>query len=199
MVDLVDYCHRKLTLLASKATREGATGPDRSSLSRKAGLASMEVQCSRLEMCSAATVCRLISRAHMADLALLGLKELKMQHAELEFEISLKAVSVLRYITDHVERYGLEPRPWFHQKSKRSYLLFICWFCVLSFSISVINRLLCTHNMPCVLVQLVDCCPWMRYTEGLSQRQLLLFWSLERTLTDLRSFWLPLEVSWRST
>lgn len=37
---------------------------------------------------------------------LLGLKELQMQNAELEFEISLKAVSVLRYITDHVERYG---------------------------------------------------------------------------------------------
>lgn len=128
-----------------------------------------------------------------------------MQNAELEFEISLKAVSVLRYITDHVERYGLErgvdssSRPGFHRKSKRSHFLFICWFCFLSFSISVINRLLCTHNMPCVLVQLVDCCPWMRYTEGQSQLQPLLFWALERTLTDLRSFWLPLEVSWRST
>lgn len=33
-------------------------------------------------------------------------KELQMQNAELEFEISLKAVSVLRYITDHIERYG---------------------------------------------------------------------------------------------
>lgn len=29
-----------------------------------------------------------------------------MQNAELEFEISLKALSVLRYITDHVERWG---------------------------------------------------------------------------------------------
>uniref|UniRef100_H3DBB2 Zinc finger MYND domain-containing protein 10 n=1 Tax=Tetraodon nigroviridis TaxID=99883 RepID=H3DBB2_TETNG len=101
VVDLVDYCHRKLTLLASKATREGPTGRDRGSPSHP--------------------------------------KELQMQSAELEFEISLKAVSVLRYITDHVER---------------------------SFSISVVNRLLCTHNVPCVLVQLVDRCPWMRYTEG---------------------------------
>lgn len=42
----------------------------------------------------------------LADVALLGLKELQMQNAELEFEISLKAVSVLRYITDHVERYS---------------------------------------------------------------------------------------------
>lgn len=29
-----------------------------------------------------------------------------MQSADLEFEISLKALSVLRYITDHTERYG---------------------------------------------------------------------------------------------
>lgn len=28
ILDLVDYCHRKLTLLASKATREGATAPE---------------------------------------------------------------------------------------------------------------------------------------------------------------------------
>lgn len=203
----MDYCHRKLTLLASKATREGATCRDQSSLSRRAGLSSMEVQCLHLEICSAATVQR-FSRTHMTDMALLGLKELQMQNAELEFEISLKAVSVLRYITDHVERYGLvlmergvdrSARPGFPQKCKHFDFLFICWFCFLSFSISVINRLLCTHNMPCVLVQLVDCCPWMRYTEGLSQLQRLLFWSLKRTLTDPCSFWLPLEVSWRST
>lgn len=119
-------------------------------------------------------LCRLFSHTHMADMAPPGLKELQMQNAELEFEISLKAVSVLRYITDHVERYGLVLT---ERQTQRSHLLFICWFCFLSFSISVINRLLCTHNMPCVLVQLVDCCPWMRYTEGLSQLQRLLFWS----------------------
>lgn len=32
------------------------------------------------------------------------MKELQMQSAALEFEISLKAVSVLRFITDHTER-----------------------------------------------------------------------------------------------
>ncbi|XP_074500793.1 zinc finger MYND domain-containing protein 10 [Sebastes fasciatus] len=98
VLDLVDYCHRKLTLLASKATREGATTHDPLG----------------------------------SDL----MKELQMQSAAREFEISLKAVSVLRFITDHTE------------------------------SISVINRMLCTHNMPCVLVQLVDCCPWSRCEEG---------------------------------
>lgn len=75
----------------------------------------------------------------MADTALLGLQELHMQNAELEFEISLKAVSVLRYITDHVERYGLLPMEWGaaqsgrtgrHQKSKHS--LSVHWLVLLS-------------------------------------------------------------------
>lgn len=56
--------------------------------------------------CSAATAQTVFLLLLLADVALLGLKELQMQNAELEFEISLKAVSVLRYITDHVERYG---------------------------------------------------------------------------------------------
>ncbi|XP_030277385.1 zinc finger MYND domain-containing protein 10 isoform X1 [Sparus aurata] len=98
VLDLVDYCHRKLTLLASKATH------DQHNPTGKAVVSTIE--------------------------------ELQAQNAALEFEISLKAVSVLRYITDHAE------------------------------SISVISRMLCTHNMPCVLVQLIDCCPWSRFREG---------------------------------
>ncbi|GLD69372.1 nitrogen permease regulator 2-like protein [Lates japonicus] len=99
-LDLVDYCHRKLTLLASKAT----AAPDQHNLTGKTDASSTE--------------------------------ELQIQSAALEFEISLKAVSVLRYVTDHTN------------------------------SISVINRMLCTHNMPCVLVQLIDCSPWSRFREG---------------------------------
>lgn len=57
---------------------------------------------SDLACCHCADFCRLF---HSFTYAVLGLaKELKMQNAELEFEISLKALSVLRYITDHVER-----------------------------------------------------------------------------------------------
>ncbi|XP_033939515.1 zinc finger MYND domain-containing protein 10 [Pseudochaenichthys georgianus] len=99
VLDLVDYCHRKLCLLASGATTEG-----QHKLTGKAGVSSIE--------------------------------ELQMQSAALEFEISLKAVSVLRFITDHTE------------------------------SISVINRMLCTHNIPCVLVHLISCCPWSRHQKG---------------------------------
>lgn len=39
-------------------------------------------------------------------------KELQIQSAALEFEISLKAVSVLRYITDHTHRYGSVWAEW---------------------------------------------------------------------------------------
>uniref|UniRef100_A0A667WKL0 Zinc finger MYND domain-containing protein 10 n=1 Tax=Myripristis murdjan TaxID=586833 RepID=A0A667WKL0_9TELE len=104
VVDLVDYCHRKLTLLASKTCREGASAQDRHSLAERQDVSSVE--------------------------------ELQIQSAALEFEISLKALSVLRYITDHADR------------------------------ISVINRMLCTHNMPCVMVQLIDCCPWSCKSSG---------------------------------
>uniref|UniRef100_A0A671W899 Zinc finger MYND domain-containing protein 10 n=1 Tax=Sparus aurata TaxID=8175 RepID=A0A671W899_SPAAU len=102
VLDLVDYCHRKLTLLASKATH------DQHNPTGKAVVSTIE--------------------------------ELQAQNAALEFEISLKAVSVLRYITDHAE------------------------------SISVISRMLCTHNMPCVLVQLIDCCPWSEIEKYINSR-----------------------------
>ncbi|XP_054883098.1 zinc finger MYND domain-containing protein 10 [Poeciliopsis prolifica] len=100
LLDLVDYCHRKLTLLASEATKFHAAA------------------------------------AHDYQTQISSLEELQMQSAALEFEISLKAISVLSYIADHTE------------------------------SISVINRMLCTHNMPCVLVQLVESCPWSRSSKG---------------------------------
>ncbi|XP_029006954.1 zinc finger MYND domain-containing protein 10 [Betta splendens] len=102
VLDLVDYCHRKLTLLASKATHS------KDDLTVKGTVSSIE--------------------------------ELQSQSAALEFEISLKSVSVLRYITDHTD------------------------------SISVINRMLCTHNLPCVLVQLIHCCPWSRCREGIVEK-----------------------------
>ncbi|XP_074532514.1 zinc finger MYND domain-containing protein 10 isoform X2 [Halichoeres trimaculatus] len=105
VLDLVDYCHRKLILLASKATQESTTVHSKHNLS---------------------------GTADVSSVSLSSVNELLSQCADLEFEISLKAVSVLRFITDHTN------------------------------SISAINRMLCTHNMPCVFVQLLDCCPWSR-------------------------------------
>ncbi|TRY95184.1 hypothetical protein DNTS_032480 [Danionella cerebrum] len=102
VLDLVDYCHRKLTLLAGRSVSDNNSTHDR------------------------------IAHTQLGDVA--SLQDLQEQSDVLEFEISIKALSVLGYITDHIE----------------------------SLSLSVLSRMLCTHNTPCVLVQLVEKCPWKR-------------------------------------
>ncbi|XP_059407831.1 zinc finger MYND domain-containing protein 10 isoform X2 [Carassius carassius] len=111
VLDLLDYCHRKLTLLAGRSVSRQILTEDR------------------------------VTHTQQSDTT--SLQDLQRQSDMLEFEISVKALSVLCSITDHIE----------------------------SLSVSVLSRMLCTHNMPCVLVQLVENCPWNRgtlqkYTEG---------------------------------
>ncbi|KFV90293.1 Zinc finger MYND domain-containing protein 10, partial [Eurypyga helias] len=98
ILDLIDYCHRKLTLLAA-----------RSSTNRLPPWSSWEM-----------------------GAVLVSPQELQKQAETMEFEISLKALSVLRFITDQVE----------------------------SLPLSALTRMLNTHNLPCLLVQLVEHCPW---------------------------------------
>lgn len=111
VLDLVDYCHRKLTLLAGRSVSGEIPTEDR------------------------------VTHTQLSDTT--SVQDVQRQSDMLEFEISVKALSVLCYITDHIE----------------------------SLSLSVLSRMLCTHNMPCVLVQLVENCPWNKgalekYTEG---------------------------------
>lgn len=56
------------------------------------------------------------------------------------------------------------------EKNKKLCHVVKCIVCdfSLAHSISVINRMLCTHNLPCVLVQLVQHSPWSRYSAGWS-------------------------------
>lgn len=104
------------------------------------------------------------------------MQDLQCQNAALEFEISLKALSVLRYITDHTDRWEISIHISFfkyltyYQKNKQFCHVVNCIVCdfSLTHSISVINRMLCTHNLPCVLVQLVQHSPWSRYSAGWS-------------------------------
>ncbi|XP_069500209.1 zinc finger MYND domain-containing protein 10 [Ambystoma mexicanum] len=110
VLDLIDYCHRKVAILAA-LTINGET-PKHSRLLPD-GLSSISDQ-----------------------------KELQQQAKALEFDISLKALSVLRYITDHMDRLPL----------------------------SGLSRLLNTHNVPCLLVQLVEYCPWSRLEKGQLQK-----------------------------
>ncbi|XP_053753840.1 zinc finger MYND domain-containing protein 10 isoform X5 [Panthera pardus] len=69
-------------------------------------------------------------------------KELQKQAELMEFEIASKALSVLRYITD----------------------------CVDSLSLSTLNRMLSTHNLPCLLVELLEHNPWSRREGGKLQQ-----------------------------
>ncbi|XP_068951740.1 zinc finger MYND domain-containing protein 10 [Petaurus breviceps papuanus] len=105
ILDLIDYCHRKLTLLVAQSSSGGP---------------------SELE----------------GELEISPLQELQKQAQTMEFEISLKALSVLRYITDSVD----------------------------SLSLSTLTRMLSTHNLPCLLVELLEKSPWHRQEEGQLKR-----------------------------
>ncbi|XP_029455426.1 zinc finger MYND domain-containing protein 10 [Rhinatrema bivittatum] len=106
VLDLIDYCHRKLTLLVAQTTSTETPKQD-SPITGDLNSTS-------------------------------SLQELQEQAEALEFEIALKAMSVLRYITDNID----------------------------SLPLSGLNRLLTTHNVPCLLVQMVEHCPWSRYEKG---------------------------------
>nr|XP_013799913.1 PREDICTED: zinc finger MYND domain-containing protein 10 [Apteryx mantelli mantelli]XP_013799914.1 PREDICTED: zinc finger MYND domain-containing protein 10 [Apteryx mantelli mantelli] len=100
ILDLIDYCHRKLTLLAARS----ANG-------------------------------QIVTQEELHPTALASpssMQELQKQAEMMEFEISLKALSVLRFITDQVD----------------------------SLPLSALTRMLNTHNLPCLLVELVEHCPW---------------------------------------
>ncbi|XP_068816405.1 zinc finger MYND domain-containing protein 10 isoform X1 [Struthio camelus] len=100
ILDLIDYCHRKLTLLAARS----ANG-------------------------------QIVTQEELHPTALASpssMQELQKQAETMEFEISLKALSVLRFITDQVD----------------------------SLPLSALTRMLNTHNLPCLLVELVEHCPW---------------------------------------
>ncbi|NXP59467.1 ZMY10 protein, partial [Chloropsis cyanopogon] len=95
VLDLIDYCHRKLTLLAAGGTKAPPAAP-------------------------------------------VPPQELQEQAEVMEFGISLKALSVLRFITDQVD----------------------------SLPLSALTRMLNTHNLPCLLVELVEHCPWSCWEAG---------------------------------
>nr|XP_051707575.1 zinc finger MYND domain-containing protein 10 isoform X2 [Oryctolagus cuniculus] len=105
VLDLVDYCHRKLALLVARGGQSGLREEEGSQDSTP-------------------------------------MQELQKQAELMEFEITLKALSVLRYITD----------------------------CVDSLSLSTLSRMLSTHNLPCLLVELLEHSPWSRREGGKLQR-----------------------------
>ncbi|CAH1782565.1 unnamed protein product [Owenia fusiformis] len=69
-----------------------------------------------------------------SDSNMTNMMELQKQKRDMEFDICIKAVSILRYITDHMS----------------------------SLSLSIMSRLLNTHDAPVLLVSLIDNPPWTR-------------------------------------
>ncbi|NXO22050.1 ZMY10 protein, partial [Cisticola juncidis] len=113
ILDLIDYCHRKLTLLAARSTKAQAVTSAELLAEHLASPSSMQ-----------------------ADPV--PPQELQKQAEMMEFEISLKALSVLRFITDQVD----------------------------SLPLGALTRMLNTHNLPCLLVELVEHCPWSCWEAG---------------------------------
>ncbi|XP_038628965.1 zinc finger MYND domain-containing protein 10 [Tachyglossus aculeatus] len=105
ILDLIDYCHRKLTLVVAGSTKAETSDP-----------------------------------RELPDGK--PMQELQKQAQVMEFEISLKALSVLRYITDSVS----------------------------SLPLSAVTRMLNTHNVPCLLVELLKHCPWSQWEGGKLKR-----------------------------
>jgi len=101
VIDLVDYCARKITQIIIRADREGTSEDNKDKSARPD---------------------RTIA------------EELENQCNGIGFELSLKALSILRYVSDHLECLPL----------------------------SVLSRLLNTHDIPCLLVQVLDISPWKK-------------------------------------
>ncbi|XP_046542958.1 LOW QUALITY PROTEIN: zinc finger MYND domain-containing protein 10-like [Haliotis rubra] len=109
ILDLVDYCYRKLTHLVARMSDEDEDDE-------------FEVGTSSVTSSTSAT----------------SMEELEKQGRNLDFDICIKAVTLIRYITDHLE--GLP--------------------------LSVMTRILNTHDVPNLLVQLVEMPPWLRRKNG---------------------------------
>uniref|UniRef100_A0A8C9A124 Zinc finger MYND domain-containing protein 10 n=1 Tax=Prolemur simus TaxID=1328070 RepID=A0A8C9A124_PROSS len=91
VLDLVDYCHRKLTLLVARSGRGSLPEEEGSQDSTP-------------------------------------MQELQKQAELMEFEIALKALSVLRYITDCVDRQWSVPQPTLCHSKKMQCLHPVCCF-----------------------------------------------------------------------
>jgi hypothetical protein len=107
VLDLVDYCHRKLILLVA---RKG--GGDLSEEEQFQDSTPMQVSYGFLDLTKSRCEFSPASTGRVNAMCLCPYpplphhQELQKQAEMMEFEISLKALSVLRYITDCVDRWA---------------------------------------------------------------------------------------------
>ncbi|XP_071784356.1 zinc finger MYND domain-containing protein 10-like [Asterias amurensis] len=110
ILDIIDYCYRKITYLIARQEAEEDEDDNEDATPKKA------------------------SDIQEAG----GMEELKKQENQIQFDVSIKAVSILRFITDHIA----------------------------DLSLSVTSRILNTNDFPCLMVQLVENPPWTKYKNG---------------------------------
>ncbi|CAK8688765.1 unnamed protein product [Clavelina lepadiformis] len=106
VLDLLDYCYRKLTSAVANNNRE------------------------------------FLEKSKAAQNDGNSLEELCAQQDKMDFEIAVKVISILRYLTDALDCLPL----------------------------STPSRILNTHNIPCLLVELVEHPPWTRMEGGLTKK-----------------------------
>ncbi|KAK3579403.1 hypothetical protein CHS0354_029711 [Potamilus streckersoni] len=109
IMDLLDYCYRKLTEMVARME---------------------EVEDDTDELLNGNDIASTVSNSSM--------EELEKQDRKLTFEICVRALTLLRYITDHLD----------------------------SLPLSVMTRILNTLDIPILLVQLVEMPPWSRSKAG---------------------------------
>jgi len=85
-------------------------------------------------------------------------KELLKQSHSIQFEIAVKAVSIIRYITDVIERLPL----------------------------SVASRIFKTLNVPCLLVELIQNPPWSKTSEGVIKKFIDGDWKIVEGVDNLK-------------
>ncbi|GAB1598736.1 zinc finger MYND domain-containing protein 10-like [Argonauta hians] len=107
LLDLVDYCYRKLT---DSICRSRENFEETKDLTNDLGCSSME--------------------------------DLKKQAEKLDFDVSVKALSIMRYVTDNVD----------------------------GISLSILSRLLNTHNVPILLIELLENPPWTQEKDGITYK-----------------------------
>ncbi|KAI0223920.1 Zinc finger MYND domain-containing protein 10 [Lamellibrachia satsuma] len=115
MLDLTDYCYRKVTDLIAKTAEEAGEDDEDD-----------ENAFSALHSSTSAST----------------LEELEKQNEALNFDISVKAVSIARYVIDHMSVLPL----------------------------SVRTRMLNTHDFPMMFVELVENQPWTKFHKGVLKK-----------------------------
>ncbi|XP_014772813.1 zinc finger MYND domain-containing protein 10 [Octopus bimaculoides] len=107
LLDLVDYCYRKLTDIISRSKEKFEEIKD---FVNEPGSSNMQ--------------------------------DLEKQAAKLNFDISVKAMSIMRYVTDNVD----------------------------GITLSILTRILNTHDLPILLVELLENPPWTQEIKGKTYR-----------------------------